>query len=724
MQCPACKTALPDGARFCNVCGAPIPQEMACAQCGQPVKPGQKFCMICGAPVTVAPSATGPVSAHPTAPAPRRPEPAQIVPPASAAAQAPPGQRGRGWLWLVPVALIAALIVAAVALDLPGKLSEGAAARGTPIAGTPETSASPQALWRQAQERQAAGAWDEVPALLTQLRAADPAGTQGGESYQAAEVSALLATACTNLARQAEQAPDPDVASTHWACVLQERPGDAEATAGKGRADLYLAGQAALVAGQYPQAIAAWDELQRTAAGYADVADRLYLAYVAYGEALCATGAPEDAQRGREQLELARSLTPERSEAAGKLAACQLPTPTSMPTATPLPGPHLGVIADDVTTLRVRSGPGAGYFVLGKLTAGDAVTITARTADAAWVQVEASPERAGWVSSEYVKANYPTEGAPVLAAPPLPQRLLAAQASADFSSQQGFRDWFYLISTAPGSLKFTRMPWDGDHWYRWCCDANYNPEMRISNSGAYPSRRYDVARLWVSPYEGQLHIYGKAHKESGAGRGGNGVLVRIVQNEATIWEYSLGGYDTTGTSFDLTATSASGDNFYFIVNALGNDTADNTVFDPTIELLHPEGVDAPAPVRWAEAAPAAAAAPAAPAPAALCFEPRLRHFEEHKGCCAEVVGVVYNRQGQPFAPRGAVMHIEGPAATDQYVHEFGVAPNGGYEVTALSVNPYTLWIKGSNIRSRQFAVKFDDWAKIRAVVDWYQVACW
>jgi len=677
--------------------------------------------MNCGAPAATAQSASTqatPVSALP--------EPAVIIPPTSAPAQAPPGRRGRWWLWLIPVALIAALAVAAIALDLPGRLSQGT--QTAQSAGTPGPATNSKALWSQAQERQAAGSWSEVLALLTQLRAADPQGTRGGASYQAGEVSDLLATACTNLARQAEQTANPAAAAGHWDCVLQERPGDADAATGKQRADLYLAGQAALEARQYPGAIAAWDELNRAAPDYADVADRLYLAYVAYGEALCATGEPGDISEGRKQYGLARGLAPARPEAIEKLRACQLPTPTPLPTApptstpTPLPGPHLGVISDEVTTLRVRSGPGAGYFVLGKLTTGDAVTITARTEDAAWVQVEASPERAGWVSSEYVKTEeYPVEGAPVVAAPPLPQRLLAAQASADFSSQQGFRDWFYLASTAPGSSQYVRMPFDSDGTYRWCCDRNYSSAMRVWSAGAYPSARNDAVRLWVSPYDGQLHIYGVARKEPRFGSGGNGSVVRILQNQDLLWENALGSSDSSSTTFDLTAVSKSGDSFYFVVGARGDDYGDSTLFAPTIELLHPEGVDAPAPERWAEVVPTATPAPP---PAMLCFEPRLRHFEEHKGCCAEVVGVVYNRQGQPFAPRGAVMHIEGPAATNQYVHEFGVAPNGGYEVTALSVNPYTLWIKGSNIRSRQFAVKFDDWAKIRAVVDWYQVACW
>jgi hypothetical protein len=711
MQCPTCKAALPDNARFCNVCGAAIPQGLVCSNCGQPLQPGQRFCMHCGAPVSVAPVESGPATAG-----------------------APPPVRGRRWLWwLLPVLLllVAAAIVAGIAMGLPGLVTWrppalDLIARRAPTAGaplTPRTEAPTdlEQLWVQAQQRQAARAWEDELAVLAQIRGADA-------SFRSAEVSSMTVDACAHLALQAEQKPDPSAASAQWDCVLQERPGDAEATAGTQHAALFLRGQDALDAAQYPQAIAAWDELHRAAAGYAGVADRLYLAYVAYGDALCATKSAADIQEGRQQYGLARALAPARPEAIEKLRACQAPTPTPLPTATPLPGPHLGTITDEVATVRVRSGPGAGYFVLGKLSAGNAVTITGRTEDAAWVQVETAPERQGWVSSEYVKANYPREGAPILAMPPLPKRLLVAHASADFAAQQGFREWFYLVSTAPGSSKFIRMPWDSDGTYRWCCDANYSPAMRVWSAGAYPSQRNDAARLWVSPYDGELRISGTAHKEPRFGSGGNGVLVRILQNQDILWENSLGPNDTAATSFDLSVASKSGDEFYFVVSARGNDAGDSTVFDPTIELLHPEGVDMPAPERWAEVAPTPVVVPLTAAPArapapALCFEPRLRHYEEHKGCCAEVAGLVYNRQGKPYGPRGAVVRIEGPPAGDRYVREFGVDAGGGYSITALSVNPYTIWLKGPNIRSKKYEVRYDDWATIRILVDFYQVAC-
>lgn len=693
MQCSVCKATLPNDARFCNLCGTPVQQQMICTRCNQPIKPGQKFCMNCGAAIAADRGVT----------------------------PKPPARRGRWWLWLIPVVLLAGLIVAAIALDLPGRLLQGTLiARNS---GTPGAVTDPQALWREAQDRQAAGAWSEALALLTQLRAADPEGTRGGASYQAAEVSEQLAIACANLARQAEQAADPAAAASQWDCVLQERPGDVEATNGRQRADLYFSGQAALEASQYPAAIAAWEQLQRVAPDYAGVTDRLYRTYLAYGDALCAKQTAPDIEEGRKQYDLARALDPARPEAGEKLTVCQLPTATPPPTATPLPGPHLGVIGDNVTNLRVRSGPGVGYFVLGKLTAGDAITITGRTEDAAWIRVESSPEHVGWVSSEFVRANYPVEGAPAVDAPALPRRLLAALASTDFASQQGFRDWFYLASTAPGSTKFVRMPWDNDGTYRWCCNPNYSSAMRVWGAGAYPSRNNDAVRLWVSPYSGQLRISGVARKEPRFGSGGNGVLVRILQNDDLLWEGSLGSSDASSIPFDLMVTSQPDDNFYFVVSARGDDFGDSTLFDPAIELLHAEGADVLTPARWADVVQIPPTPTRAPV-AALCFEPRLRHYEEHKGCCAEVAGLVYNRQGQPFGPRGAVVHIEGPPATDRYVRDFGVDAGGGYAITALSVNKYTIWLRGPNIRSRQYAVEYNDLAKIRVIVDFYQVACW
>ena len=164
------------------------------------------------------------------------------------------------------------------------------------------------------------------------------------------------------------------------------------------------------------------------------------------------------------------------------------------------------------------------------------------------VEVQADEARRGWVSAEFLSSSYPFLAAPVQAPPPLVKSVQVAQALQDFSPEQGYRSWYYLISESAGSLKFKQMPWDGGSWWRWCCDARYDPRMRISDNGMYPSRAHDVAREWVSPYEGSLRISGRAYKD---GRGGNGVNLRIVHKETTVWQVDLNGSDTTGARFDV-----------------------------------------------------------------------------------------------------------------------------------------------------------------------------
>ncbi len=51
-QCAACRTPLPEGARFCPACGVPASQADVCPVCGvEATLPGAKFCANCGAPL-------------------------------------------------------------------------------------------------------------------------------------------------------------------------------------------------------------------------------------------------------------------------------------------------------------------------------------------------------------------------------------------------------------------------------------------------------------------------------------------------------------------------------------------------------------------------------------------------------------------------------------------------------------------------------------------------
>jgi hypothetical protein len=51
MQCPRCHARNPDGARFCEDCGARL--DLACPSCGQPVGIRKKFCRSCGTVLAV-----------------------------------------------------------------------------------------------------------------------------------------------------------------------------------------------------------------------------------------------------------------------------------------------------------------------------------------------------------------------------------------------------------------------------------------------------------------------------------------------------------------------------------------------------------------------------------------------------------------------------------------------------------------------------------------------
>src|SRR5215813_10212636 len=50
MECPGCRHANREGARFCGACGAPLP--VLCPKCGAPNPSAASFCDDCGARLT------------------------------------------------------------------------------------------------------------------------------------------------------------------------------------------------------------------------------------------------------------------------------------------------------------------------------------------------------------------------------------------------------------------------------------------------------------------------------------------------------------------------------------------------------------------------------------------------------------------------------------------------------------------------------------------------
>ena len=74
--CPTCASAVPDGAKFCGECGAPLLPR--CGLCGSPAaRMGQKFCLECGTPLV---AGVRPASAPGTAQRPGPAPPAVVAP--------------------------------------------------------------------------------------------------------------------------------------------------------------------------------------------------------------------------------------------------------------------------------------------------------------------------------------------------------------------------------------------------------------------------------------------------------------------------------------------------------------------------------------------------------------------------------------------------------------------------------------------------------------------
>ncbi len=81
------------------------------------------------------------------------------------------------------------------------------------------------------------------------------------------------------------------------------------------------------------------------------------------------------------------------------------------PTPTPIAGAVQATVTAD--SLRVRSGPGTDFGVLGSLAKGDFVQILARNADSTWWQI-AYPDtsRRGWVSAQFISPGGATDLVP------------------------------------------------------------------------------------------------------------------------------------------------------------------------------------------------------------------------------------------------------------------------------------------------------------------------
>lgn len=193
----------------------------------------------------------------------------------------------------------------------------------------------------------------------------------------------------------AEQPPPSLLGIVHAGVQLQETPaGNTAATLPAGTT-LTVTGLSA--DGRY---VAAY-----TAAGTAGWVERNALRLFGDVESLLVVDEPfrpdaldallVDAQKPVDVLDtLLRQLTATPSATPSSSTA-------SLPPRAQQNGEILGIVTVQRQGLNVRAGPGPEHAIIGRLIEGDTITITGRTVDGDWLQIE-TDTGVGWVSAAFV----------------------------------------------------------------------------------------------------------------------------------------------------------------------------------------------------------------------------------------------------------------------------------------------------------------------------------
>ena len=152
-------------------------------------------------------------------------------------------------------------------------------------------------------------------------------------------------------------------------------------------------------------------------------------------------------------------------------------------------------------------------------------------------------------------------------------------ACSGFSGTQGANDWRYQDNVS-GSWRdiAAYAPTGGYLGMREWHDATGG---FVWPTAEHPGESNDTARTWIAPRAGTVNITSQVAKLV---TGGDGVVVKITKNGATIWgATSIGANDTTGVAANVSGvTVAAGDAIRFEVNRNGTWQYDATAWDPFV----------------------------------------------------------------------------------------------------------------------------------------------
>ena len=117
-------------------------------------------------------------------------------------------------------------------------------------------------------------------------------------------------------------------------------------------------------------------------------------------------------------------LPPTNTPAPVPTATSIPPTSTSAPSdlsaTPPISATSSALVATEDEVLRVRSGPGTDYGILGRLQPGTELALLARSSDGSWFQIAypADSDERGWVAGEFLEIQGSPDGLPVAQASP------------------------------------------------------------------------------------------------------------------------------------------------------------------------------------------------------------------------------------------------------------------------------------------------------------------
>lgn len=149
----------------------------------------------------------------------------------------------------------------------------------------------------------------------------------------------------------------------------------------------------------------------------------------------------------------------------------------------------------------------------------------------------------------------------------------------DFSNIQGYKNWYYMYNFDTPMTYGTNW-WGGTSWHdpEGCCAIG----GEWTHPGCGGCDAEIATRKWISPADGEAHIYGNVHKMDTTG--GNGVNVGIYHNRSLLWSRYIAYNNNIGYNFDITLHVKMGDAIYFTVSNNCENWYDSTSFNPTIAL--------------------------------------------------------------------------------------------------------------------------------------------